>query len=521
MSAPLAPPAVLTVDVGSGSCRALVFDAVGTLHGIAQREWTYHPVPEAPGGFDFDTADGWAQVAASVREALAAAAVPPEAIAAVAAASMREGMVLWDADGRELWACPNIDARAGAEAVEMIAEGLAERQYRRGGDWTSITAPARLRWLARHQPATLARARHLTMLGDWVVARLSGVYATDPSLGSSSNLFDLARRGWSPESRAEVGLADILPPVHESGTVVGAVTPAAAAATGLLPGTPVVAGGADTQLALLAAGLTDGLRFATVGGTFWQSAAITDTPVIDPEFRLRTLCHVIPGTWMIEGIGFLHGMTTRWVRDGLLRAANPGIGATEGYELLERMAAAVPAGSEGLVFLASNVMDDKAWRHPPPSLVGLDILRPEAAGLGAIFRAAQEQAAYVARGHYEILAEVCGAAPDGIRFVGGPARGTLWPQILADVLGVPVETPPVREATCFGAALCALVGAGAFPSLREAAAATARPPGRHEPDPPTHATYDAAYARWRALNDHLLAAADAGLAPHLWKGAGA
>jgi autoinducer 2 (AI-2) kinase len=133
----------------------------------------------------------------------------------------------------------------------------------------------------------------------------------------------------------------------------------------------------------------------------------------------------------------------------------------------------------------------------------------------------EENAAYVARGHYELLEEICGAAPERIKFVGGPARGKLWPQIVADVLGVPVETPTVREATSFGAALCALVGAGVYPDLASAAAATAREPSMFWPDAAAHAIYDAEYARWQALNAHQIAAADAGLTPHLWRGAGA
>lgn len=517
-----APPAVLAVDVGSGSCRALLFDAEGALLGLAQREWTYLPVPGAPGGFDFDTEDGWRQVTSCIREVLARTGIDAGDIAAVSASSMREGFVLYDEQGREIWACPNIDARAGAEAAEMIAEGLAQAQYRRGGDWTSITAPARLRWIQQHQPEIWDRAANLTMLGDWVIARLSGTYCTDPSLGSSSNLFELSQRTWSAESAAEMRVPlDLLPPVYESGTVIGEVTPRAAEETGLRRGTRVVTGGGDTQLALLAAGNTNGLCFATVGGTFWQSTAVTSEPVIDPEFRLRTLCHVSPGAWMIEGIGFLHGLTSRWVRDGLLRAANPWIAMEEGYDFLEDMAAAIPPGANGVVAIASNVMDGKQWRHAVPSLIGLDILQPERTGLGAIFRAVEENAAYVARGHYELLEEICGAAPERIKFVGGPARGKLWPQILADVLGVPVETPPVREATAFGAGLCALVGAGAYPDLATAAAATTREPGMFWPDPAAHATYDDAYAGWQALNAHQVAAADAGLTPHLWRGAGA
>jgi autoinducer 2 (AI-2) kinase len=209
------------------------------------------------------------------------------------------------------------------------------------------------------------------------------------------------------------------------------------------------------------------------------------------------------------------------VRDALLRAVAPAIGPEEGYETLERLAADVPAGSNGVTYLSSNIMEDRRWRHGPPSVIGLDILQPERTGLGAIFRAVEEEAAYVARGHYEILTEVCGAAPDRIRFVGGPARGRLWPQILADVLGVPVETPPVREATSFGAALCALVGAGVFTSIPEAVAATSQEPGLFEPDADNHAIYDEAFGRWRALYTHLLKAAEQGTVPFLWRGAGA
>jgi autoinducer 2 (AI-2) kinase len=223
---------------------------------------------------------------------------------------------------------------------------------------------------------------------------------------------------------------------------------------------------------------------------------------------------------MIEGVGFLHGISTRWVRDGFLRAADPTIPLEQGYERLEAMAAEVPAGSNGLFYLCSGVMNARRWRHGPPAAVGADVLNPGRTGLGALFRAVEEEAAYVSRGHYEILAEVCGQAPAEIRFVGGPSRGRLWPHVLADVLGIPVHVPPVPEATCWGAALCALVGAGVYRDLTEAVAATDQPARVFEPDVANHAIYDEAYARWRGLTDYLLGAAEQGLVPHLWKGAG-
>ena len=133
------------------------------------------------------------------------------------------------------------------------------------------------------------------MLSDWIVYRLTGQHVTEPSCGSSSGMFALADRRWSPSITALCGLpAEVLPPVVDPGTVVGEVSAAAAEATGLRAGTAVVAGGADTQLGLLGAG-AERDEYTVVGGTFWQNTVLLGEPLIDPEARLRTLCHVTPG----------------------------------------------------------------------------------------------------------------------------------------------------------------------------------------------------------------------------------
>jgi autoinducer 2 (AI-2) kinase len=512
---------VVTVDAGSGSCRALVFDERAGLRGLIQQEWTYRPAPGAPGGLDFDTSDGWRQVCDCVQGALAQAGIDPGQVAAVTATSMREGFVLWDEAGNEIWGVPNVDARAGLEAAQLIADGLAEPIYRRGGDWTSLAASARLRWVERNDPDVFARAKHLTMLGDWVLTRLSGEYATDPSLGSSSGLFDLGSRDWSADTARDLHLGPILPRVAESGTVFGQVTAKAAEETGLRAGTPVVAGGADTQLGLLGGGAVDGTTYGLVGGTFWLTAAITNEPVIDPGIRLRTLCHVVPDRWMIEGVGFVHGLSTRWVRDGLLRAANPSVSIEEGYDQLDALAAEIPPGANGLSYLGSNVMNARSWKHAPTTLVGISPFNIDGTGLGAVFRAVLEEGAYVARGHLDILKEVCPEPVEELLFVGGPSTSPLWSQIISDVLGVRVRVPDVTEATCVGAALCALVGAGVYADLGEAVRAQHTRSRTFEPNADAVAAYDDLYPAWRKLYDHLLAAADDGLAPHMWRGAGA
>ena len=124
----------LAIDLGTGMCRAVIFDAAGTQVGIGQREWSHPELPDAPGSQVFETERNWPLVTSCVSEALARSGIAPGRIAAVSSTAMREGMVLYDAAGAEIWACPNVDSRASVEVGELVASGEAERIYRRGGD---------------------------------------------------------------------------------------------------------------------------------------------------------------------------------------------------------------------------------------------------------------------------------------------------------------------------------------------------------------------------------------------------
>ncbi|MBV8943202.1 MAG: hypothetical protein JO240_15865, partial [Solirubrobacterales bacterium] len=223
---------LLAIDAGTGSCRALLFDLEGHQVAIGQREYSHRELPRAPSSQVFDTDANWQLICACVTEALEG--FDSGAVKAVSATSMREGMVLYDARGHEIWACPNVDSRAGEEAAELVRSGAAQEIYDHAGDWVAITAPARFRWIARHEPDVFASIAHVGMLGDWILTKLTGAFVTDASLGSSSGMFELAARDWSDRVLELCGLErSVFPPIVESGNIVGAVTPDAAAATGL------------------------------------------------------------------------------------------------------------------------------------------------------------------------------------------------------------------------------------------------------------------------------------------------
>jgi len=514
-------PLLLAIDAGTGSCRAVLFDPDGRQVAIAQREYVHTEQPGVAGSQVFDTYRNWKLICACVREALDG--VGADRVAAVSATSMREGMVLYDARGREIWACPNVDSRAAEEATELIRSGAAQEIYERAGDWVAITAPARFLWIARHEPDVFASIAHVGMLGDWILTRLCGAFVTDPSLGSSSGMFDLAERDWSERVLELIGLERaVFPEVLEPGSVVGTVTAEAAEETGLRAGTRVVTGGADTQLGLVGIGVVQPGRFTVVGGTFWQHTIVLDEPLIDPQVRLRTLCHAVAGQWMMEGIGFYCGLTMRWFRDAFCEAEKAEA-AREGrdvYSLLEERAADVPPGSNGLFGIFSNLMTARHWVHASPAFIGFDIAAPERSGKKECFRAIEEGAAYVSRGHLQIAEEISQLPVAEVVFTGGAAKGMLWPQILADVLGAPVRIPLVKESSALGAAVFAGIGAGLYESVGDVAGRIARFERTVEPSPEAHAAYRDLYEQWLDVYERSLELSEAGIVRPLWKAAG-
>lgn len=512
---------LLAIDAGTGSCRAVLFDGDGTQVAIGQREYSHQGMLGVPGSQIFDTDANWRLICECIREALAG--VSADAIQAVSATSMREGMVLYDARGREIWACPNVDSRAGKEATELVQSGAAQEIYERAGDWVAITAPARFLWIARNEPDVFAAIAHVGMLGDWILTKLSGEFVTDPSLGSSSGMFDLADREWSDRVLDLCGLdRSVFPTVVQPGSIVGTVTSQAAADTGLAKGTPVVAGGADTQLALLGIGVTQQGRFTVVGGSFWQHTIVLDEPVIDPGGRLRTLCHTEPGRWMVEGIGFYSGMVMRWFRDAFceLEQAEASRTGEDAYVLLERKAASLPPGANGVVGIFSNLMQASHWVHASPGFLGFDVGNPALSGRIECVRAIEESAAYVSRGHLGIVKEVAALEVDEAVLTGGAAKGTLWPQIVADVLGLPVRIPVVKESTALGAAFYAGVGAGMYTDAATTSSELVRFERTFEPHATAVEAYDGLYQQWLELYRRSLELSEAGLVRPLWRAAG-
>jgi autoinducer 2 (AI-2) kinase len=226
---------------------------------------------------------------------------------------------------------------------------------------------------------------------------------------------------------------------------------------------------------------------------------------------------------MMEGIGFYCGIVMRWFRDAFceLEAAEARQTGEDVYAVMERKAARVPPGSNGISGIFSNLMQADRWVHASPAFVGFDVANPARAGRVECFRAIEESAAYVTRGHLQIIEELTGIEAKEAVLTGGAAKGILWPQILADVLGLPIRIPVVKESTAFGAAICAGVGAGLYEDAGSTATRLVEFERTVYPDPEAAAAYRGLYERWPALYAGLLQLSEAGLVRPMWRAAGA
>ncbi len=166
---------IMTLDAGSGSGRAVLFDTDGKEVSFAQKEWLPKTIPEYPGSYVFDTTEAWEILGVCIRESLKKGNVDAGDVIGVSATSQREGFVLYDKDGKEIWACPNVDSRAVDEVVEMLEMDIVEKIYGIGGDWLNIIAPPRFRWIKKHEPEIFAQAQHMNMLSDWVLFKSLGI----------------------------------------------------------------------------------------------------------------------------------------------------------------------------------------------------------------------------------------------------------------------------------------------------------------------------------------------------------
>ncbi|MDR2793817.1 MAG: autoinducer-2 kinase [Treponema sp.] len=515
---------LMAIDAGTGSVRAVIFDDMGRQVGCGQREWSHHEDTRYPGSMNFDWTANWKLVCACINEALVKTGVSPEAIAAISTTCMREGIVLYDAAGNEIWACANVDSRSGDEVGELkcISPELEKELYLESGQTFALSALPRLLWVKNKEPEIYKKTARIGMFNDWLIYRLSGVLAVEPSNGSTTGIFNLKTRVWDKSIARRCGLRDdIFPDVVECGVPVAKVSQNAAAETGLAEGTPLVVGGGDSQLATIGVGVVDINEAAIFGGSFWQYEFNTGSGKPSPKCDIRVNCHALPSLWQYEALAFNPGLVMRWYRDGFCQEEKrlAKVNGSDPYAIMDREAAKIPAGSYGMICAFSDVMNYIAWRHAAPTFSNFE-LNPEKFNKFSFYRAIMENTALVTLGHINLVQQAIGEKPSVVVFAGGAAKSGLWPQILADVLGISVRIPEVKEASALGAALIAGIGVGIYRDIKETARKLVKIEREILPNAENHKVYVQAYKSWQSAYTAYLQLSDERVTKYMWSAPG-
>lgn len=469
---------LMGIDVSTTATKALLIDANGDVTASASSSYGYE-VPH-PMWSEQDPHVWWKATIGAIGELLARSGVPASGIDAIGLTGQMHGSVLLDARGEVvrpaiLWN----DQRTVEECDEIRALVGRERLIRTTGNdaLTGFTAP-KLLWVARNEPENWERVSTVLLPKDYVRFRLTNEFALDVAGGSGTILFDLAQRTWSGEILDLLGLEpSLFPQVFEGPEVTGAVSAEAANATGLQPGTPVVAGGGDQSANAVGVGAVEPGIVALSLGTSGVVFATSDGPAIEPEGRVHAFCHAVPGRWHMMGVMLSAAGSLRWLRDSFAPDTT--------FADLDEGASEVPPGSEGLIFLP--YLTGERTPHPDPrargALVGLTVSHD----LRHVTRAVLEGVAFGLRDGLDLMLASGVPRPRAIRASGGGLRSVLWRQILADVLDTEIVTVETQEGAAFGAALLASVGAGTHASIEDAVSQSVEVVPAAEPSPDAEA----------------------------------
>ena len=456
---------VLGIDVSTTATKAVLIDPSGTVRGIGTAEYDVsspHPLwsEQAP-------AIWWDAAQTAIRAVLAATDTAGADVEAVGLAGQMHGAVLLDSAGTVLR--PAIlwnDQRTAAECDEIRSSVGADRLISITGNdaITGFTAP-KLLWVRRHEPEVWVGLAHVLLPKDYLRHRLTGDYAMDKADGAGTLLFDLAARTWSTDVLTDLDLDPAwFPPTFEGPEVTGTITPAAAAATGLRAGTPVVAGGGDQAANAVGVGVISEGTVALSLGTSGVIFAATDAPLHEAHGRVHAFCHAAPGRWHLMSVMLSAAGSLRWFRDALA----PG----EGFGELVAGAAGVRAASDGLFFLP--YLSGERSPYPDPLARGAFVGLTLGHDRRHLTRAVLEGVAFGLRDGLDLMLAAGMPRPAQIRASGGGLASVVWRQILADVLDADLVTTSTTEGAAFGAAVLGAVGAGWFPDVPAATAALVR-----------------------------------------------
>lgn len=492
---------LLGIDVGTSGCKIAVFTLDGEA--LAQTTKSYPVEYPAPGWVEQDPVLWWQAVGEGIAEALAKYRVNPKSIMAVGVDGQSWSAIPVNRSGEVLANTPNwMDTRSWGICQTVQEQVGVERIFERSGNAFEPTySTPKILWFKENRPQVYRHTHKFLQSNSYIVYKLTGQMTQDRSQGYGLHVFDMQTGAYDEGLCEALGIdPHLLPDIVPCHQVVGEITPSASRDTGLLPGTPVVAGGLDAACATLGAGVMHVGEAQEQGGQAGGMSICLDMAKAHPKLILSQ--HVVPHRWLLQGGTVGGGASLRWFKEQLgyweeRQAEQTG---RDAFEIMSAEAATVSCGAEGLIFLPyMNGERSPLWDpHAKGVYFGLSYDKKRT----HMIRATMEGCAYALLHNLETAREA-GVDIACLNTMGGSANSRVWTQIKADVTGKVFQVPGSDTATTLGAAILGGVGVGAYRDFESAIAQTISIRRIHHPDWDNHRIYGDYYQLYLELYQEL------------------
>lgn len=494
---------LLGIDIGTSGTKTVLFDLSGRAIESATVEY---PLYQPQNGWAEQNPDDWWNAAAcATKKVIGESGVDPAEIGGVGLSGQMHGLVMLDKDNKVIrnaiiWC----DQRTAKQCDEITSAVGYDRLIATTANpaLTGFTA-SKILWVRENEPENYEKCRKILLPKDYIRFMLTGVFATEVSDASGMQLLDIPNRSWSDEVLGKLHIdKSLLAEMHESPDITGRVHRAAAEATGLAVGTPVVGGAGDNAAAAVGTGVVkDNLAFTTIG-TSGVVYAHSSKVRIDPKGRVHSFCSAVPGEWLTMGVTLGAGLSLKWFRDNFCtqeieRAKEQNVDV---YDIMNKEAAAVKPGCDGLIYLP-YLMGERTPHLDPDCrgvFFGLSAMHTRA----HLIRAVMEGVTYSLLDCMSILREM-GVTVTQVMACGGGGRSPLWRSMLSDMFGCDVTTAASKEGPALGVALLAGVGTGAYSSVSQACDAVIKTDKRQQPDQELTKIYVGYYELYKQLYNSL------------------
>ena len=482
---------LLGIDIGTSGTKTLICDEDGKVLATAMAE--HRIFSPKPGWSEQEPEDWWQATCIATKAVLKKAKIKANDISGIGLSGQMHGSVflgdgtkslrpalLWN-DQRTAEQCAEIESKAGGREalIELVANPAL----------TGFTAP-KILWVRQHEPKIYAKTKHILLPKDYIRYRMTGEYATEVSDASGMLLLDVVNRRWSDKLLSLLGIdKSLLATMHESQEITGTLHDSAAKAMGLVAGIPVVGGAGDQPAGGVGNGIVASGIVSAQLGTSGVVFAHSDKPTRDPQGRVHTMCHAVPGKWCVFGCMLSAGGSFQWFRNqfGQLEVLAAKKRKVDPYEMLVAEASHAPAGSEGTFFLP--YLTGERCPHPDPTARGGWIGATARSTRAMMIRSLLEGVTYGMRDALEIMQKM-GIAVSQVRATGGGARSDFWRHLQADIYKQPIVLTNASEGPAYGVALLAGVGTGVWSSVEEACKSSIKQTVKISPNKKMSALYD-------------------------------